>query len=130
MNLEEKVKKAVDGEIESLIVLAELKQEKKVIDAYIKEIEEIALDEAEMYEKTFELKGWKFERRSGGASYDFSNIPDWNDKKQELKSLEAKAKAAYSSYKQGLLTATNDGEEVMLPIVKNRKDSLVIKKID
>lgn len=128
--MEEKVKQAVDGEIEALLVLAELKEQKKQIESWIKEVEEIALDDALNYEKTFDLHGFKFERRAGGQYYDFSKIPAWAEKKNELKEVEAKAKAAYSSYKQGLLTATEDGEEVMLPEVKHKKDSLIVKRIN
>lgn len=126
---EKKVDDVVIGMLEALPILAELKQEKARIEELIKTVEPIAQYEAEQYqEKTFILKGWMFEKRSGGSQFNFSNIPSWNEKKAELSDIELKAKAAYSSYSRGLMTADENGEEVMLPEVTSRKDSIIIKK--
>lgn len=128
-DFEKKVDDVVLGLIDALPIYAELKEEKKRIDGLLTTIESIAQEEAEQYqEKKFEFKGWIFEKRSGGSQYNFSNIPAWSEKKTELANIEAKAKAAYSSYTRGLMTADENGEEVTLPQVTNRKDSIIITK--
>lgn len=129
MDFQKKVDDVVIGMADGLIVLAELKAEKKRIDELIKTVEPIAFEEADKFDgKKFEFKGWEFERRSGGAMYNFKNIPEWNETKEQLSSIEDKAKQAYQSYKKGILSATTDGEEIILPEVTERKDSLIIKQ--
>lgn len=128
-DFEKQVDDVVLGLIDALPIYAELKEEKKRIDELLATIEPIAQEEAEQYiDKKFEFKGWVFEKRSGGSQFNFSNIPAWSEKKKELADIELKAKAAYSSYSHGLMTADENGEEVMLPEVTNRKDSIIIKK--
>lgn len=130
MNYEEKVNEAVNGNIKSLPVLAELKQQEKRFKSLIEEIMPTALDEAETYEKNFTMDGYSFEKKNGATRYDFKCIPEWAEKHQELKAIELKAKAAYNSYKQGLTTSTDDGEVIALPKVMNNRDSLTIKPLN
>ena len=127
MTIYEKVQQAIDGELDALIVYAELKREIKELTELVPSIEELAFVEAEKYEKTFQLKDFIFERRGGGVTYDYSNIPEWKKKKEELSMIENIAKHAYSSYCKNIQTANEFGEEIILPAVKGGKDSLVVK---
>jgi len=124
------VEAAEEGNASALEVYAILKDDLKVLQSAIKQIEPDALEEAfsNYSEKTFTDHGFKFEKRNGGSTYKFDHIPQWVKKQKELKEIEMKAKQMYDGYKKGMQVADENGE-VYLPIVEGRKDSIVIKKI-
>ena len=119
---------AEEGNINPLDVYAIFKQSKLLIDEAIAQIEPLAQREAEMYsEKSFEQSGFTFEKRNGATRYSFNHIPEIFEIKQQLKFAEAKYKHAYLSQQKGLLTASEDGEEMVMPKVTYSKDSLIVK---
>lgn len=129
MDIAQLVQDVLDGNESGLTALAVLREEKKLIDNCIKQVEEIALEEAGRYtEKTFQHQDLFIEKRSGGRVYDFKHIEEWNVYKENLKNCEERYKQAYLASEKGLNIATNDGELLDLPKVIYRKDSLIIKR--
>ena len=125
-----KVKAAEEGTKNALIIYAELKALLDETKAAVDAVQPLAMEEAEKHgEKAFEFKGFKFERRNGRATYSFKNIPEWNEKKLQLQEVEKRAKAALAAANKNILTATEDGEEVIFPEVSYSKDVLVVKSL-
>ncbi|MCB0745269.1 MAG: hypothetical protein KDC67_15275 [Ignavibacteriae bacterium] len=123
------VQEVIDGNADPLEVYAALNLELKELETCKKQIEDYAKEEAEKHGSKFEHKGYKFEVRQGGRSYSFKNIKAWSDKQKEIKEIEERYKSAFSSYEKGLMTADENGEEMELPEVSYRSNSLIIKKL-
>jgi hypothetical protein len=131
MDLAQLVQDVLDGNESGLMALAALREEKKYIENCINQIEEIAQEEAAQYaEKAFIFKDLMIEKRAGARVFSFKLIPEWTAAKESLKSVEDKYKAAYKNYEAGNLTADKNGEELALPEVTYRKDSIIIKRIE
>lgn len=81
--------------------------------------------EAEQYQN--EYKGAKFEFRSGGKTFDYSNIREVQEEEEKLKALKEKYKSAWEMKQKGFEPVTEDGEILELPIPKYRKDSMIVK---
>lgn len=126
----EAVQQVLDGLADPIEVFANIKQDLDLLNKCKEQIEEYAMKEAEKFGKNFEYKGFKIELRDGGRNYSFKNIKEWVDKTKEVKEIEEKAKAAYSSYEKGLQTANADGEIMELPEVTFRKASIIVKKLN
>ena len=119
---------AEEGNINPLDVYAIFKQSKILIEEAIAQVEPLAHREAEIYpERTFEQSGFTFEKRNGATRYSYNHIPEIFELNQKLKYAQAKYKHAYLSQQKVLLTASNDGEELVLPKVSYSKDSLIVK---
>lgn len=107
-----------------------------IIDTLMKELKQChealkqaALEEASRYEvSSFGYEGYDFTRRAGGKRYDFSNIEEWKQKKEELQEIERKYKAACQARKLTFHAVTEDGELLELPKITYAKDSLSVKK--
>lgn len=128
-DFKEAVQQVIDGNADVLEVYAAINLELKELENCKKQIEDYAKEEAEKHGSKFEHKGYKFELRQGGRSYSFKNIPEWNTYNKALKDCEERYKAAFSSYEKGLMTADENGEEMDLPEVSYRSNSLIIKKL-
>ncbi len=117
------------GQTSALIAYAQIK---RVADEYasaIKQIEDNAMEEAHSFgEKSFETQGFRFEIRNGAKRFDYSGIDEWKLHRDALKETEERYKAAFVARQKGLLTASQDGEELQLPELKISKDSLVLKR--
>ena len=119
-----------EGNLNALDVYAMLKQSKNLFDESIRQIEPLAQSFAELYtEKTFNQSGYTFEKRNGSTRYSYNHIPEIFELKQQLKYAEAKYKHAFLSKQKGLLTASEDGEELVMPKVSYTKDSLIVKNL-
>jgi hypothetical protein len=92
----------------------------------VKEMEELAQDEADLYEPRFELEGFEFEKRNGRTMYDFKHIQQWQELDNARKDLENDLKNALK-LKGKIQMADEDGAEIELPKVSYTKDSLLIK---
>ncbi len=123
------VEQVEQGNRNALVAYAQMKRTAEEYSKAISQIEPIAFEEAYSFgEKSFETQGYKFEIRSGAKRYDYSGIDEWVSKRDELKETEERYKAAFIAKQKGLLTASEDGEELQLPELKISKDSLVLKK--
>lgn len=126
---DEMKRSAIEGEKDPLLVYAELKEIEAGLKQALDEVFEVAIEESEKYEKSFDLKGWKFERRNGKVNYSFKHIPQWVDLKSKVDHFEEISKQALKMNGK-IQTATKDGEEIPLPRVTYSKDSLIVKKIE
>ena len=127
MDYEQMVQDVIDGKEDALKAYSILSVQAKRIKTCLDKIKPQAIDEAEDYEKNFELRGMKFERRSGGATYDFKHCETWNKLNNEKKAEEERLKQAYKAKQNGLNLTTDDGEIVELPKVKYKSDVLIFK---
>lgn len=128
MDASQLVQDVIDGVESPLKAIALLKIQKSWIDKCIMEVEPIALEESSKYDSdTFKSKGYVFQKRNGGAMYSYKHIPEWNKAKENLKEIEQRSKQALISKSNGLVPVTEDGEEVLLPVVSYRKDSISVR---
>jgi len=128
--------KAEEGaELESYCTL---KQIKKLVDEAIKQVEPLAMDSCELHAPNntpFINSGFEIQKRNGGRLIDFSNVPEVSEKETELKQLKEKLKHAFVGLENGATMLSgeqmvlSDGELVNLPTWKNKKDSIVVKKL-
>jgi len=117
------------GDRSALIAYAHLKRTADEYLLAIKQIESNAMEEAHNFgEKSFETQGFKFEIRNGVKRFDYSSIDEWKAQRDALKETEERYKAAFIAKQKGLLTASEDGEELQMPELKISKDSLILKK--
>ena len=117
-----------EGNIAALSTYGNLKKCQALYSEAIKQIEEIAFNEADLYsEKTFKDSGFVFEKRNGGIRYSFKHIEEWQELENQKKEVEARSKQAYLSMQRNLLVGTEDGEEVEIPKVSYTKSSLIVK---
>ena len=117
-----------EGNIAALSTYGNLKKCQALYSEAIKQIEEIAFNEADMYsEKTFQDSGFLFEKRNGGIRYSFKHIEEWQQLEKKKKEVEERSKQAYLSIQRRLLVGTEDGEEVEVPKVSYTKNSLIVK---
>ena len=111
-----------NGNSEAILLFAELDGLEKLIKAAKAQIKDEALDEATEYGKSFELKGYSFELRSGRRNYDFKHIPKWVELNNSRKQLEELSKKAEETE-----IYDADGERIEPPVVTYSSDSLIIK---
>lgn len=132
----ELVDKAEEGsELESYCTLKELR---KIIDEGLKQIEPLAMDKCELHSPNntpFTNANFEIQKRNGGRSIDFSNVPEVSVKETELKTLKESLKHAFEGLEKGTTMLSgeqmvlNDGELVNKPSWKYRKDSITVKKL-
>jgi|TARA_R110000787_G_scaffold102552_1_gene208600 hypothetical protein len=117
-----------EGNIAALSTYGNLKKCQALFNEAVKQIEEIAFNEADLYsEKTFEDSGFLFEKRNGGIRYSFKHIEEWQELERKKKEVEERSKQAYLAIQRRLLVGSEDGEEVEVPKVSYTKSSLIVK---
>ena len=117
---------AFNGNQNTLVAYAKAKNILNYYTKLVKEMEELAQDEAQLYEPRFELEGFEFEKRNGRTMYDFKHIQQWQQLDNARKNLENDLKNALK-LKGKIQMADEDGAEIELPKVTYTKDSLLIK---
>ena len=132
----ELVDKAEEGsELESYCTLKELR---KIIDEGLKQIEPLAMDKCDLHSPNntpFTNANFENQKRNGGRSIDFSNVPEVSVKETELKTLKESLKHAFEGLEKGTTMLSgeqmvlSDGELVNKPSWKYRKDSITTKKL-
>lgn len=132
----ELVDKAEEGsELESYCTLKELR---KILDEAIKQIEPLAMDKCDLHAPNntpFTNANFEIQKRNGGRSIDFSNVPEVAVKETELKTLKESLKHAFEGLEKGTTMLSgeqmvlSDGELVNKPSWKYRKDSITTKKL-
>lgn len=118
-----------DGEVSALYAFAQIKHLEDLYSKAKRQIEPLAWNEAEAHpEKTFSEAGFTFEKRNGGHSYIYKHIPEWQEKQAALKEVEERYKQAFIARQKGLMVASEDAEEMLMPEINHRKSSLIVKK--
>ena len=122
--------KAKSGDLNALSVMGELRMMEKALKGILKEVEPLAALEADNYaEPTFNVGKFTITKRNGGRVFKYDNIQAYSEAKANLKSIEERAKQAYSAYEKGSSMVDNETGEVItdLPEVTYKKDSLSFK---
>ncbi|WP_228853270.1 hypothetical protein [Aegicerativicinus sediminis] len=117
------------GERRALTAYAEIKRHKELYTDAEKEVFDYALEEAGQYsDNTFSEDGFEFTKRSGATRYSFKHIPEWQEANAKVKEIEERYKQVYKTVSKGVLVASADGEEMVLPEVSHNKDSISVKE--
>lgn len=125
MEIRQLEQQAIDGEINELDAYIEIDDLEKECKRAKDAVKDAAISQAENYgQKIFEHAGRKIEVRNKRSWY-FDHIPDWNQKKLDLKSIEEKAKVAATS---GLNASEETGEVIQPAIHKDSTYLAIIKK--
>lgn len=137
-NLNKIIELSENGEVDELKTYGLLKSYK--LDDLIKEsqykLEDVAMEAFKLSsddQKEFKGFGYVFTHKNGGERLSYKNIPEWSDIKEDYDSkrkvIESKYKANYNAVKNGLMTASEEGEEMLIPEIIFTKSSLMVKKI-
>jgi hypothetical protein len=120
-----------DGEISPLEAYAMAKQIDAEHQQYLEEMQAQAIEESKKWqEKSFAFKGFQFEKRQGSKRFDFKNISEWKQAKENISAVEEKYKLAWeASSKAKMHSVTEDGEVLELPLVTYSKDVIIVKPL-
>lgn len=111
--------------LEAFAVFKEL--EKRFNDAK-KQIDTLAYNESEKYDKTFKIGNYQFTRVEGRKQFDFKHIEEWKIAKDNLAEIESKYKSVYENQQKGLSSFNESTGEVLdVPVVTFSKSSLAVK---
>ena len=111
--------------LEAFAVFKEL--EKRFNDAK-KQIDTLAYNESEKYDKTFKIGNYQFTRVDGRKQFDFKHIEEWKIAKDNLSEIESKYKSVYENQQKGLSSFNESTGEVLdVPVVTFSKSSLAVK---
>lgn len=111
--------------LEAFAVFKEL--EKRFNDAK-KQIDTLAYNESEKYDKTFKIGNYQFTRVDGRKQFDFKHIEEWKIAKDNLAEIESKYKSVYENQQKGLSSFNESTGEVLdVPVVTFSKSSLAVK---
>ena len=128
-----KCQRVEDGEMPILEAVLTFRGRKKECEAYIEAVKAFEQEHEEQILTQIEYnagsyKGAKFEVRSGGRTFNFKGIREWQIAADNLKEIEDKYKQAFISKEKGLIPVDDNGELLDLPEVNYRKDSIIIKQ--
>jgi|SRR5690606_22348486 len=126
------INKVDNGDVGLLDAFIQMEEERKQLEtslAIIKSFKDENLDSIAEESKEYPdgYMGYKVEIRNGGRMYSFKHIPEWQTYQEALKNCEERHKQAFIAKEKGLLTATEDGEEIVLPEISYRKSSIILK---
>jgi hypothetical protein len=116
------------GFTNSLEAFAVFKELEKRFNEAKKQIDELAYNESEKYDKTFKIGTYQFTRVEGRKQFDFKNIDEWKVAKENLVQIENKYKSVYENQKNNISSLNEQtGEVLEVPIVTFSKSSLSVK---
>lgn len=120
-----------EGEISLLdatIALREIRRHAENQIKLIKEFEHEHIQEFEQY-KGEPYMGFEFTVVNGRKTYNFKEIPEWNEATSKVKEVEKSAKLAFDMYQAtGQRPITEDGQLLELPEINYGKSYLKITK--
>lgn len=129
MNTEQILKQVEDGEMSPLDAYILFETLKKELEEAVSTVKEDAIEEARKLgtdNGAVQYRDVKLQKVASRASYSYTHIPSWIDKKGELQNIEELAKLAA---KHGKPQAYPDSGEVIPPaIVTYSKEGLSIKR--
>jgi hypothetical protein len=116
------------GFTNSLEAFAVFKELEKRFNEAKKQIDTLAYEESEKYDKTFKIASYPFTRVDGRKQFDFKHIDEWKIAKDNLTEIENKYKSVYENNKNGISSLNEQtGEVLQTPIVTFSKSSLSVK---
>src|SRR5699024_9102473 len=120
-----------EGEISLLDATIELREIRKAHEAEIEMIKAFEYDNLQEFEqyKGESYMGFEFTVVNGRKTYNFKEIPEWNEATAEVKKIEAQAKLAFDMFQStGSRPKTEDGEILPLPEINYGKSYLKVTK--
>lgn len=127
LQLAEDVQNGNSNALEQYIVLKRLENDFKSVMAIVRDL---AIDEADKYgEKTFEAFGAEITKKSDPGRWNYKEIPQWADKKEQLKDIEELAKQSYNQKVKstGVVIVDEDGIEIEAAQYTDGKSNISIK---
>lgn len=116
------------GFTSSLEAFAVFKELEKRFNEAKKQIDTLAYNESEKYDKTFKIGQYQFTRVEGRKQFDFKHIEEWKIAKDNLAEIESKYKSVYENQQKGLSSFNESTGEVLdVPVVTFSKSSLAVK---
>lgn len=116
-----------DGNLDPLKGYIAFQQIEKTLKSAKAQVKEQAINEAQKYDKTFELDGFVITRTEGTRRYNFKNVPQWASLKEKLTEVETLSKNAAVSQGKGVQMVTEDGEVIQAAELTWTEPSLTIK---
>ncbi len=118
-----------EGNASALDAFCHLTRLEKQIKAAKEQIQSQAINEAQMYGKTFQHMGFEIQCRSGAGRWKFDHLDEWVVVKNQLASVEDMAKWAYKSEEKGVLPVTDDGDIIQPAVYVAGSDTIALKEI-
>ena len=119
-----------EGNASALDAFCQLTRLEKQIKAAKEQIQSQAINEAQMYGKTFQHMGFEIQCRSGAGRWKFDHLDEWVMVKNQLASVEDMAKWAYKSEEKGVLPVTDDGDIIQPAVYVAGSDTIALKEIE
>lgn len=117
-----------NGELDALSLYTISKEVKDIADKVNRDIQELAIEEAEnRTEKSFKYGNKMVTKIEGRRLIDYSDIEEWQIAKDNLKEIEDKYKQVALSKVSSLDETT--GEVLQRPIITFSKSSIMIKNV-
>lgn len=117
-----------NGELDALSLYTISKEVKDIADKVNKDVQELAIEEAEnRTEKSFKYGSKMVTKVEGRRLIDYSDIEEWKIAKDNLKEIEEKYKQVALSKVSSLDEST--GEVLQRPIITFSKSSIMIKNV-
>ena len=118
-----------EGNASALDAFCQLTRLEKQIKAAKEQIQSQAINEAQMYGKTFTHMGFEIQCRSGAGRWKFDHLDEWVVAKNQLAAVEDMAKWAYKSEEKGVMPVTDGGEIITAAIYIAGSDTIALKEI-
>jgi hypothetical protein len=118
-----------EGNASALDAFCHLTRLEKQIKAAKEQIQSQAINEAQMYGKTFQHMGFEIQCRSGAGRWKFDHLDEWVVVKNKLASVEDMAKWAYKSEEKGVLPITDGGDIINAAVYVAGSDTIALKEI-
>ena len=117
-----------NGELDALSLYTISKEVKDIADKVNRDVQELAIEEAEnRTEKSFKYGNKMVTKVEGRRMIDYSDIEEWKIAKDNLKEIEEKYKQVALSKVSSLDEST--GEVLQRPIITFSKSSIMIKNV-
>jgi hypothetical protein len=117
-----------NGELDALSLYTISKEVKDIADKVNRDVQELAIEEAEnRTEKSFKYGSKMVTKVEGRRMIDYSDIEEWMIAKDNLKEIEEKYKQVALSKVSSLDEST--GEVLQRPIITFSKSSIMIKNV-
>ena len=118
-----------EGNASALDAFCHLTRLEKQIKAAKEQIQSQAINEAQMYGKTFQHMGFEIQCRAGAGRWKFDHLDEWVVAKNQLSAVEDMAKWAYKSEEKGVLPVTDGGEIIQPAVYVAGSDTIALKEI-
>jgi hypothetical protein len=118
-----------EGNASALDAFCHLTRLEKQIKAAKEQIQSQAINEAQMYGKTFNHMGFEIQCRSGAGRWKFDHLDEWVVAKNQLATVEDMAKWAYKSEEKGVMPVTDGGDIIQPAVYVAGSDTIALKEI-